>query len=91
MSVLGSLHVAAAVLALVVAAIVLVRNKGTTSHVRLGRIYVVLLVLVDAFALLTYQNGSALSIFSPSSAWPRSLRVLCGRRAGEAPGKSTGS
>ena len=57
MSFLGSLHVAAAVLALAVAAIVLVRTKGTTSHVRLGRIYVVLLVLVDGFALLTYQNG----------------------------------
>ena len=57
MSVLGSLHVAAAVLALAVAAIVLARTKGTTSHVRLGRIYVLLLVLVDAFALLTYQNG----------------------------------
>ena len=57
MSVLGSLHVAAAVLALAVAAIVLVRTKGTTAHVRLGRIYVVLLVLVDGFALLTYQNG----------------------------------
>ncbi|HET9600538.1 MAG TPA: DUF2306 domain-containing protein, partial [Acidimicrobiales bacterium] len=53
---LGSLHVAAAVLALAVAAIVLTRTKGTTSHVRLGRAYV-LLVLVDAFALLTYQGG----------------------------------
>ena len=57
MSFLGSLHVAAAVLALAVAAIVLARTKGTTSHVRLGRAYVVLLVLVDAFALLTYQGG----------------------------------
>ena len=57
MSFLGSLHVAAAVLALAVAAIVLVRTKGTTSHVRLGRAYVVLLVLVDAFALVTYQDG----------------------------------
>jgi uncharacterized membrane protein len=57
MSFLGSLHVAAAALALIVAAIVLVRTKGTTAHVRLGRIYVVLLILVDAFALLTYQNG----------------------------------
>jgi uncharacterized membrane protein len=57
MSFFGSLHVAAAVLALVVAAIVLVRRKGTTAHVRLGRVYVVLLVLVDAFALLTYRNG----------------------------------
>ena len=35
MSFLGSLHVAAAALALVVAAIVLVRTKGTTAHVRL--------------------------------------------------------
>ena len=91
MSVLGSLHVAAAVLALAVAAIVLVRTKGTTSHVRLGRIYVLLLVLVDAFALLTYQNGSAPSTFSPSSAWPRSPLVWSGRRAGEVPGKPTGS
>ena len=57
MSFLGSLHVAAAVLALAVAAIVLVRTKGTTAHVRLGWLYVVLLVLVDVFALLTYQNG----------------------------------
>ena len=44
-------------LALAVAAIVLVRTKGTTAHVRLGRVYVVLLILVDAFALLTYQDG----------------------------------
>ena len=57
MSFLGSLHVAAAVLALAVAAIVLVRTKGTTAHVRLGWLYVVRLVLVDAFALLTYQDG----------------------------------
>jgi uncharacterized membrane protein len=57
MSILGGLHVTAAVLALAFAAIVLVLTKGTTAHVRLGRIYVVLLVLVDAFALLTYQNG----------------------------------
>ena len=39
MSFLGSLHVAAAVLALVVAAIVLVRTKGTTPHVRLGLVW----------------------------------------------------
>ena len=57
MSFLGSLHVAAAVLALIVAAIVLVRPKGTPAHMRLGRVYAVLLVLVDAFALLTYRNG----------------------------------
>ena len=57
MSFLGSLHVATAVLALVVAATVLVRTKGTTAHVRLGRVYVVLLALVDGFALLTYRNG----------------------------------
>ena len=57
MSFLGSLHLAAAVLALTVAAIVLVRTKGTTAHVRLGRLYVVLMVLVDAFALLIYHNG----------------------------------
>jgi uncharacterized membrane protein len=91
MSFLGSLHVAAAALALIVAAIVLVRTKGTTAHVLLGRIYVVLLILVDAFALLTYQTVSAPSTFSPSSAWPRSPRVLSGRRAGEVPGKPTGS
>ena len=54
MSLLGSLHVAAAVGALTVAAIVLVRRtKGTTAHVRHGRLYAVLMVLVDAFALLT--------------------------------------
>ena len=57
MSFLGSLHVAAAVLSLAVAAIVLARTKGTPAHVRLGRAYVVLLVLVDTFALLTYQSG----------------------------------
>jgi uncharacterized membrane protein len=57
MSFLGSLHVAAAMLALVVAVIVLVRIKGTTAHVRLGRVYVVALVLVDVFALLTYRQG----------------------------------
>ena len=57
MSFFGGMHVAAAVLALAVAAIVLARAKGTTFHVRLGRVYVVLLILVDAFALLTYQEG----------------------------------
>ena len=57
MSDLGSLHVAAAVLALVTAALVLMRTKGTTAHVRLGRVYAVLLVLVDVVALLTYQDG----------------------------------
>ena len=91
MSFFGSLHVAAAVLALVVAAIVLVRRKGTTAHVRLGRVYVVLLVLVDAFALLTYRNGIGPFHLPPSSAWPHSGRVLCGRLAGEVPDKPTGS
>ena len=57
MSDLGSLHVTAAVLALAMAALVLIRTKGTTAHVRLGRAYAVFLVLVDVVALLTYQDG----------------------------------
>jgi len=57
MSDLGSLHVTAAVLALATAAVVLMRTKGTTTHVLLGRVYAVLLVLVDAMALLIYQDG----------------------------------
>lgn len=57
MSVLGALHVMAALLALATAVVVLVRTKGTTAHVRLGRVYVVLLVLVDLSALLTYRES----------------------------------
>ncbi|MGH3586976.1 MAG: hypothetical protein ACRDQ0_11695 [Pseudonocardia sp.] len=58
MSIFGGLHVIAAVLALTTAVVVLARTKGTTAHVRLGRAYVVLLVLVDLFALLTYTQGT---------------------------------
>ena len=57
-SVLGGLHVVAAVLALAMAAVVLVRTKGTTAHVRLGWMYVVLLASVDLLALLTYRDGA---------------------------------
>ena len=57
-SVLGGLHVVAAVLALAMAAVVLVRTKGTTAHVRLGWMYVVLLATVDLLALLTYRDGA---------------------------------
>ena len=55
---LGGLHVTAAVLALAAAGLVLVRTKGTTAHVRLGRVYVVLLVLADVIALLTYHDSA---------------------------------
>ena len=55
LSVLGGLHVMAAVLALGTAVVVLMSTKGTTAHVGLGRVYVVLVVLVDLSALLTYR------------------------------------
>ena len=53
----GAVHVAAAVLALATAALVLARTKGTRSHVRLGRAYVVLLLVLNTSALLTYEEG----------------------------------
>lgn len=58
LTVLGGLHVMAAVLALGTAVVVLVGKKGTTAHVGLGRVYAVLLVLVDLSALLTYRQVS---------------------------------
>jgi uncharacterized membrane protein len=58
LSVLGGLHVMAAVLALGTAVVVLMSTKGTTAHVRLGRVYAVLLVLVNLSALLTYRQVS---------------------------------
>jgi len=52
----GAVHVLAAVLALVTAGVVLSRPKGTRSHVRLGRLYVVLLLTLNTSALLTYDD-----------------------------------
>jgi uncharacterized membrane protein len=52
---LGHVHVVAAVVALCLAAAVLLAAKGTTRHVRLGRAYV-LVMLVGVVAALTVYD-----------------------------------
>ena len=53
--VLGGLHVAAACTALAVGSAVLLRRKGGTAHVALGRVFLAAMVLVDVPALLLYE------------------------------------
>lgn len=55
MNLLGVVHTAAAVVALVAGAVVLLRRKGTRSHRRVGWTYVASMVTLNVTALLIYR------------------------------------
>lgn len=52
---MGGLHVAAAFISLVLGVTVLVRRKGGTTHVALGRLYVVAILAVNLPVLVRYE------------------------------------
>lgn len=60
---MATVHVVAAPLALLTALAVVLRRKGTAAHVRLGRVYVALLLVVDASALSTFEATGAPGAF----------------------------
>jgi uncharacterized membrane protein len=64
------LHLAAALLSLVVGAIVLAREKGTISHKRLGRLWVTLMLVValSSFWILEIRDGAGFSVIHLLSA-----------------------
>ena len=57
---MGLLHVVCAIVALIVGAVIFLSPKGTSSHIRVGWIYV-----ASMFAL----NASALSIYRLTGSW----------------------
>jgi uncharacterized membrane protein len=66
-----AIHVAAAVLALAVGAVMLTRAKGTAAHRLLGRLWVVLMLAVtlSSFRIVDLRDGAGLSIVHLLSAW----------------------
>ena len=65
------LHFATALLSLVVGAVLLAREKGTTSHKRLGRLWVALILVValSSFWILEIRDGAGFSVIHLLSAW----------------------
>ena len=64
-------HLDAALLALVLGAVVLMRRKGTASHRRLGQAWVALMIVValSSFWILEIRNGAGFSVIHLLSAW----------------------
>jgi uncharacterized membrane protein len=54
---LGWVHFAASLAALLIAPVILVRAKGTSAHMRRGRIYVVAILVTSTTALGIYRLG----------------------------------
>lgn len=81
MTAVGTVHVVCAVSALVVAAVVFLRPKGTVEHVRAGRAYVVLLLVLNLSAALVPTDGvgpfhvlAVVSVVTVSAGWLLSPR-----------------
>ena len=66
-----SLHLSAALAALVVGSLVLARRKGTLSHKALGRVWVALMAVValSSFWIFQIRNGAGPSFIHLLSAW----------------------
>ena len=65
------LHLAAALLSLVVGAVLLAQEKGTISHKRLGWLWVTLMLVValSSFWILEIRDGAGFSVIHLLSAW----------------------
>ena len=66
-----AVHLAAAILSLIVGALVLARTKGTRSHKTLGRLWVglMLVVALSSFWILEIRDGAGFSVIHLLSAW----------------------
>src|SRR5687768_9599716 len=64
-------HLAAAILGLLIGAAVLARKKGTVSHKALGRVWVglMLVVALSSFWILEIRDGAGFSVIHLLSAW----------------------
>jgi uncharacterized membrane protein len=64
-------HLAAAMLGLLIGAAVLARKKGTASHKALGRVWVglMLVVALSSFWILEIRDGTGFSVIHLLSAW----------------------
>ena len=83
MTAAGVVHVVCAALALIVATVVFVQRKGTAKHVRLGRAYVVLLLVLNVSAALVPSEGigpfhvlAVVSLLTVAAGWSLSPRRL---------------
>jgi uncharacterized membrane protein len=66
-----AIHLAAAILCLIVGALVLARSKGTRSHKLFGRLWVALMLAValSSFRILEIRDGAGFSVIHLLSAW----------------------
>ena len=66
-----AIHLAAAVLSLIVGALVLARTKGTRSHRMFGRLWVglMLAVAISSFWILEIRDRAGFSVIHLLSAW----------------------
>lgn len=66
-----ALHLGAALAALLLGALVLARRKGTRSHKRLGRLWVVFMLVVafSSFWILELRRGAGFSMIHLLSVW----------------------
>lgn len=66
-----AIHLAAAILSLIVGALVLARTKGTRSHKMFGRLWVglMLAVAISSFWILEIRGGAGFSVIHLLSAW----------------------
>ena len=66
-----AIHLAAAIISLIVGALVLARAKGTRSHKMFGRLWVglMLAVAISSFWILEIRGGAGFSVIHLLSAW----------------------
>jgi uncharacterized membrane protein len=66
-----AIHLAAAILSLIVGALVLARTKGTRSHKMFGRLWVglMLAVALSSFWILEIRDDAGFSVIHLLSAW----------------------
>ena len=66
-----AVHLAAALLSLLVGALVLTRQKGTRSHKLFGRLWIglMLAVAISSFWILDIRKGAGFSVIHLLSAW----------------------
>ena len=76
-----AIHLAAALLSLIVGGLVLARRKGTLSHRWLGRAWVVLMAAtaLSSFWILEIRDGAGFSVIHLLSAWTLLSLVLAVR------------
>ena len=84
---LGTAHVLAAVVALVLGCVVLLRRKGDAWHVRLGRVYVVTMLAVSVPVLFVFDidgRPGPFHVLAVVSLLTTGLGLLAVRRRGRA-------